>query len=431
MEYKISNSAIIYGFLGRIISSGGYLFTSILVATILSPVEQGYFYVLLSLCASYYIIDLGMTTAVIQAISHEFSCDDSKTNFDNIKIIINKVLRWFIYGMIIFIFGAILFGKIYFWGQIDSYLIWPIGWVISVFVISIEIFLLSFMGVIEASNRVISIYRYRAIKTALFTLSVSAMLIFDIGLLSLPLGYVFTWPLSWYFICIENKNILRYYKFSKIDLKSNKSLSEFNKFQTGLAISTLAGFLATWAIVPLAVKVLGPVVGGKIGLVWSFGFGVSAMASVPINVGQSTIARLAAKGDRRGLEKFVIKVGSTSIVLCLLGVISVLFFIYIANINHWPISKRLLGYGEASLLLLGIFLTHITLPISAYLRAHKIEPLMYVSVFFSFAMLVFTYIASKIYGEIGFLAGYPITASLIAVPWILIIFLRFRERTYF
>jgi len=413
-----------------VISSGGNLFIGLLVATFLSPQGQGYFYVLLSLCAAYTIIDLGMTTAVLQFVSHELAFDDRGINIKNIRNIVNKTFRWFCYGAIIFIIISIIFGDIYFKDQNDSYLVWPGIWVGMVLVISVEILLLTFMGVIEGCNRVKSIYRYRALKSLIFTLSVSIMLAANVGLLSLFFGYILTWPLSWYFVCKENKDIFSLYDLKILSKKNDIELSEFSAFQVRLAVSTLAGFLATWAIVPLAVKVLGPVIGGKIGLVWSFGFGVTTLASIPMNVSQATIARLAARGDRKKLEEYIVKVGGLSIFLCFLGCSFVLIFIYMANFFEWAIEKRLLSPHESSILLLGTFLMHLTLPISNYLRAHKIEPLMYVSIFFSCAMLLCTYSLTEIYGEIGFLMGYPIVAGLVAIPWIFIIFTSFRKQRY-
>jgi Na+-driven multidrug efflux pump len=66
-------------------------------------------------------------------------------------------------------------------------------------------------------------------------------------------------------------------------------------------------------------------------------------------------------------------------------------------------------------------------PFSAYLRAHKKEPLMYISVVQSLLIVIFTYLLTPKYSVLGIAIGYLISLS-IGLPVSIIIWNKYRKK---
>ena len=99
--------------------------------------------------------------------------------------------------------------------------------------------------------------------------------------------------------------------------------------------------------------------------------------------------------------------------------------LYILGELRYPITTRFLPIMTTGLFLLAQVILAMAWPFSMYLRAHKKEPLLFVSVASGISIGLATLILGKHYSAIGIAAGY-LSINLISAPIAFIIWQRCR-----
>jgi hypothetical protein len=101
--------------------------------------------------------------------------------------------------------------------------------------------------------------------------------------------------------------------------------------------------------------------------------------------------------------------------------------IYLINLFQLPIAERLLPPFPAAFFLGGTVILCSGLPMSTYLRAHKKEPLLLISVLCGIFTISAIFISAKYY-SINMIAIMYFTSILIFTPFIFLVWLRFRKK---
>jgi len=99
--------------------------------------------------------------------------------------------------------------------------------------------------------------------------------------------------------------------------------------------------------------------------------------------------------------------------------------IYILNEIGHPLAGRFLPLLPTGILLLSLFISVISVPFSTYLRIHKKEPLLFISVLAGIFTGLSSFILGKRYSAMGIAIGY-LLVNMILVPIAFIIWYRCR-----
>ena len=91
--------------------------------------------------------------------------------------------------------------------------------------------------------------------------------------------------------------------------------------------------------------------------------------------------------------------------------------VYLLNAFQHPFAQRLLPPLPTGLLLLAAVLLQISQCQSAYLRAHKREPIMVMSAVSSLSMGLLVWGLGWIFGPTGASAAYLATVAILILPW--------------
>jgi hypothetical protein len=242
---------------------------------------------------------------------------------------------------------------------------------------------------------------------------------------SLSLGYAATLPVSAYALIRYRDFFQRYRAAAKAERVSWGD--EILPLQWRLALSWLAGYLAAWAITPVTFKMFGPEAAGQIGMTWAVAAGIGGIASSVVQVKAPLFGTLVATRRYAALDRLAFRQGLLSIGLASLGVVAALGFVQALALFGHPLAGRFLPLGPMALILGAVILVQITVPMSVYLRAHKREPYLWLSLAYAACSLFAAVALGHLLGIAGVPIAYFSTAALLVVPWGTAIFLRCRR----
>ena len=105
--------------------------------------------------------------------------------------------------------------------------------------------------------------------------------------------------------------------------------------------------------------------------------------------------------------------------LCVLN-----YFLHVENIQ---IASRLLDPLPFTFLILATILGYITYAQAAYLRAHKQEPFLFISLISAVLISILTFVFGKGYGAFGIMSGYLVVCFFVGLGWGSLIFFSKRQ----
>jgi len=415
------------GIVGKFANSACYLVSALLTTKFLTLSQQGFFFTFLSFATLTVVVELGLSTVIIQFVSHEFAgletAGDSVKRaraLSRLRSIGRFAITWFWTGALLFWLVVGPSGYFFLRGVSGSSSVLPGPWTMMVTLISLDLATFPCWALLEGARRIKSVYAYRAVKALVLGVGTWTALSFGLGLWALPIGFLCAlplalWPLraNWDFFALlltpPEHEVVRW-------------SAEILPLQWRLALSWVAGYFANWAITPIALKMFGGAVAGQLGLTWTLATGITTIASSVILVKFTRFGHLVATRQFPQLDRMVLRQGVISVVLAIAGSGVVLFSDWLAIREGVPFADRLLPLGVIAIFMLGAIIQQCTLPLAYYLRAFKREPFMWLSIVISIVQATAIIVLGRLFGVIGFAIAYAGSTIFFAVPGAWLIF---------
>ena len=398
----------------------------------LTPMEQGYWYTFTGIAALSVFADLGFTTIVLQFSAHEFAylhftaqrCiggDDS--HLWRLASFFRFVVRW-LCRVIAVVFPLIMIGGYFFLDSKHDDLSWQMAWLLYSGASAIAVFNSAIMSFFEGCNSValMQSVRFRVSVCAVSTNLIALFCHFNLYALSLSLlvnaiaGAAF---------------ILYYYRMAIRQLwnisrpKCYNWWPEFSSLIWRYAISWCSGYFIFQLFTPVAFHFYGAEFSGKIGIsiaMWTAGFSIAntwIVAIIP------KINMLVSERKCKELDALFNKNLCRSMATMFLGGLAY-FAIYFLLEGRFTFFQRILDPFSMMLLYISWIAQVWINSIAVYLRAHKKEPLMAISVFSGVYVAVTTLLCAKFlppeYLFLGFL-----TQFAYGIPVVYHIYQRYRQ----
>lgn len=194
-------------------------------------------------------------------------------------------------------------------------------------------------------------------------------------------------------------------------------------FQWRMAIS----FLCSYFILPLFNPVLfayrGAAEAGRMGMSTTIATALGTVAYSWVYTKISPFGNMIARREYDGLDRLFSKALRQSVALLFVADVIVLTLLFTARYHFPHLVSRVLPLPLFSLILLTSFLLHFLFCEAVYLRAHKREPFLVLSVLVALLTAANTLIAGRLWGAAGITVGYFIWGGifqLILGTWIFI-----------
>lgn len=420
--------AIVYTLAGRGWSLIAGVFNLLLVARFLTSDEQGYYYTFASLLAMQVFFELGMSFVVMQFASHEmahlFWLNDGTINGDvasksRLHSLLLLVTKW--YGVVAALIMIVVLPAGWVFFSTNHPLLsvnWQIAWIWLVFTAAVNICFLPVLSLLEGCGRISEVAKLRLYQNIVGSIAAWVFLMNGGGLLALPAmntGLALT-ALIW--LWRSKRNFIR-------DLLRNKEMSgsrvewrnEIWPLQWKIALSWMSGYFIFQLFTPVLFVYRGATEAGQIGMSFSV---VNALMSIPI-AWMSTKAPLfgilVANKDYSQLDSLFRLTLLRSFIVMVTGGIVLCIANYALHAWNVAFATRFLDPVPFIVLILATTLNYVTYAQSAYLRAHKEEPFLLISIVSAVLIAGLTFGLAKQYGAVGVLLGYFAVCMTVGFGW--------------
>jgi O-antigen/teichoic acid export membrane protein len=199
--------------------------------------------------------------------------------------------------------------------------------------------------------------------------------------------------------------------------------------QWRIALSWISGYFVFSLFTPVLFKFHGPVIAGQMGMTWSLIGAIGAISTSWISPKVPRFGMLIAQREYKELDYLFWRVTKIVIGITILIAFIIWFLVYMLNAFDFHLAKRLaarlLPPLPTGLFLLAQVFLIVSLPFSSYLRAHKKEPLMFLSVLAGILTGLSTLILGKYYSATGMAIGY-LSINMLLMPFVFLIWYRCR-----
>ena len=195
---------------------------------------------------------------------------------------------------------------------------------------------------------------------------------------------------------------------------------EIFPYQWKIAMSWISGYFIFQLFNPVLFATEGAVVAGQMGITLAALGGISSITSAWINTKVPIFSGLIAQKKYTQLDTLFNSTLVQSFVLnviMLVGLFAIILGIRYFNITIWGknFGDRFLSFLPMLLMMLPILLNHVISAWATYLRCHKKEPMMLLSIAMGILCTLSTIFLGKYFGVLGMTTGY---ASLCIISFI-------------
>ena len=431
------DGAVAFTFVARcvnIVSSTG---TVLLIVRFLSPVEQGYYYTLLSLVSLQLVFELGFSFVILQHAAHESAHltlhSDGRIEGDpvahaRLASVLQLTVRWYLRAAILLAAILIPAGIAFFSmkspaGPKPSWL-GPV--ICGVLAVSVSFLTTPLYSFFEGCNQIRQVACVRmcqafAVVAASWGAIATGHGLYASALVNLAVvivGAVFLLRRRHLIFSLLNHRTLH----AEVSWRT-----EIWPFQWKIAVSWLCSYFTLQVFTPILFATAGAREAGRMGLSLSITGYLPLVALCWINTKAATFGRLITLGRLRELDSLFFRTlrQSLAIILLLAGAC---FATVLAIQRLFPeMARRMETPGVFLLLLLTAISSFVVQSLAVYLRSFKREPYLVQSLVVSSLTLLGILFAAPRWGGTAVAVTYFVLSGVVALMWTTAIFRKFRN----
>jgi len=426
--------AIAYAVLARVIQILGSTGTVLLILRFLTPVEQGYYYTLLSLVSLQVVFELGFSFVILQMAAHECAhltlhadgrIEGDPTAHARLASILQKTLRWYLVAAVILCVSLLPVGAYFFsrHARAAAPVAWHGPWILAVFATAFLFLLNPFFSFLEGCGQVWQVGRMHFTQALLGAAMSWGALLAHHGLYSpgmMIIGYVAVgagFLLAW-------RNLLRTLLREPAHEGGVLWRTEVWPFQWKIAVTWLCSYFAIQIFTPILFAYRGPAEAGQFGVSLSITTYLSALVLTWMSTKATPFGQMIARGEFQRLRGLFFHTLWQSLGL-LVAIASACELAVVALQGLLPrLAVRMASPQLFALLLLTSVSAFIVQSMAIYLRSFKREPLLAQSIVVSVSTVIFALLAAKTWGVAGVSLSYFVCTGLIGLISGIVIFRR-------
>lgn len=426
--------AVFWGLLTRMWQTIAVPVTALLVAANFTPELQGYYYAFESLIKLQIFVELGLGAVIVQFASHEWS----KLGLDKTGKIVGDTValsrlvslasistRWYLVGSVVLIVGLGIGGHLFFSMSYYSGVYWTTPWVVLCVLTGLTVCLLPVWSLLEGCGQVSGVYFYRFLQGLCAYIAIWLAILAGAKLWAASIFSVAGIFCAGIYLYKNYRNFLRILLFSSRNGPPIGWRSEIWPMQWRIAVSWASGYFTFWLFSPVLFYYHGPVVSGQMGMTWSLVSSLLAVTSVWVLPKAPQFGRLIARGEYKELDALFWRLTKVVMGVAVLGAVAIWALVYLLYALKHPMSSRILPPFPTAFFLLATVIITASLPMSVYLRAHKREPLLFLSAVNGVLITISNLILGKHFSAMGMAVGFFL-ANLLLFPFIVLVWNRCR-----
>ena len=429
--------AVIFTVLARGWSSAAGLVTVILIAHFLSAAEQGYYYTFGSLVALQIVFELGFSFVILQMASHERAhlaisksgeITGDPVAHARLASVLQKSVRWYSVAALLLLCALAPAGIHFFSAHAQPGLpvAWRLPWLMVALAASLAFQIDPMFSFLEGCGYVPQVAHTRFWQAFVGSLLAWTSLLLHHGLFAPAMiitGQVLVGA-GWLF---TRRGLL----LGLFRHPSGQHRIQWGKevwpFQWRIAISWICGYFIFQLFNPVLFAYWGPVAAGQMGMSLTIGSALLSISIAWVNTKSAPFGAMIAHKEYARLDETFFRALAQSLLVCVVGSATVWSAVVYLNLKHIHFAHRVLGPLPFGLLLLTIVVNQIVFSEALYLRAHKQEKFLMISVLNALFMATSTYFLGKRFGAIGMVSGYLVINTVFGLGLGTYTFLKYRR----
>lgn len=426
------DKSIAYSSGSRLVGGIAGVISVFFISTFLSGVEQGFYYTFGSILAMQVFFELGLTGIMTQYVAYEVShlTLNKDSHFmgeekykSRLASLIRFCVKWYSILAIAILFFLLIVGFIYFgrYGNNKFAVSWKIPWLLICIGTSIKLFQSPFISIYTGLGKVKEMSEISFWQQIILAATTWLGLVCGLKLYVVGLSYIMS-VIFWQ-LCISHKKldviIVNLWR-TQISEQVNY-VKEIFPYQWRIALSGISSYFLVQMFNPVLFAIEGPVIAGQMGMTMQGLNAIQAFSLSWLNTKIPLYSQLIALRDYAQLDRLFNNTVKQMISVCLVLLIVFFLFIWFLNISHIKLansllSERFLNYVPLIFMMISVFLQQYVFAWTTYIRCHKKEPFVIISICMSVVCSMSTLLLGKLYGLYGMTIGYCLI-SIFFFPW--------------
>lgn len=402
--------------------------TLLFIAAFLSREEQGFYYTFANILGLQILFELGLSQVILQFASHEKAklewtpqgtLQGDEVARARLASLLRVALTW--YGVVaLLVLMLVLPGGLLFFGRYQpdgSAVAWQWPWSAIVIITVGTLFITPAYAVLEGCGLIAEIARVRVWQGVGGSLLVWLALSHGWKLLAGPLLGAFGLLTGLGWLWIKRRAVLL--DLARLAFRNRENAvgwwSEVWPFQWRIALSWGSGYFISQLFNPILFAFHGPVAAGRMGMSLSIVATIGLTALSWVSTKAAPFGFLIANREWKKLDRlFFSCLWQSFPVVALGGAAFWMAAFYLRQIHH-PLSQRFLEPLPLGLLIATAAVNHIWFAQAIYLRAHKQEPFLLISILTGFIVGPSAYLLGRPFGATGMMAGYLAASAVLGL----------------
>jgi hypothetical protein len=433
------DGAVAFTSLARMVSIAGSAVTVLLIVRFLSPVEQGYYYTLLSLVALQMVFELGFSFVVQQLAAHE--CvhlvlrEDGSVSGDpaahaRLASVLQLSMRWYsvaavAMGLLLAPLGTLFFARHA--GPAAAQVAWQGPWLLAIAASIAGLWCQPFYSFLDGCGQVraVAVLRLRQAVVGM-ALAWTAMLLHH-GLYS-PALVIAGQVVTGLFFLATRRQLLTGLLGHQARDASIRWCREVWPFQWRIAVSCVCSYFTMQVFIPLLFALRGPVEAGQMGMSLSITGYMTGLAMPWITTKATPFGRLIAQRQFEGLDRLFLRTLGQSMSVFAIIALAADGAAAALTVVAPKLAARMVSPQLFAVLVLAAGATCVVQSLATLLRSFKREPFLWQSLAVASLTLLLAVFVAPRWGNAGVTLGYLAISAGIGLPSALVIFARARSR---
>ena len=429
--------AIAYTVGARICSILGSVGTVLLIVHFLSPVEQGYYYTLLSLVNLQVIFELGFSVVILQLAAHECihlrirkdgGIEGSEIAHARLASVFQKTVRWYLGAAILMFLILPVIGMFFFSGRANhsAEIAWQAPWATTVVFCVVLFFLNPLSSFVEGCGEVRQVAGMRLGQAVGGMAAAWITLILHRGLYAPAMVIGAYIVVASGFLWKRHRMLLGLLRCGSGTAAVSWRIEVWS-FQWKIGVSSLCSYFTIQVFIPALFLLRGPTEAGKMGMSISIAGYLWTVVLAWMSTKATPFGQMIARGEFDRLDRSffrtlwqAVAVLGALVIACMSGVLAIQHVLP-------KVAARMVPPPLFALLLLTALSTFVVQSEAVYLRARKREPFLIQSLGVAAVTLLGVAVLVPRWGVAGSTLTYFISSGVIAIVSATAIFQRWRR----
>lgn len=416
---------------GWSIVAGGV--TLLLLPHGLNPKQQGYYYTFASLLTLQVFFELGLGQIIVQLVSHEAAYlqygpdgqwQGPVVHRARLASLVRLMRRWYSWAALVFAALAGSGGWLFFALRSgDPVTFWGGPWLLVVVGSALNLVCSPGLAVREGLGQVGQVARLRLLQAILGYSLLWGALEAGAGLWSAAAVPWVAGLVTWYWLSLQPS---LGWSEAQADAVVRWRTDVF-PLQWRMAVSWISGFFIVNLFTPLTFSVWGAQEAGRLGMALTVYGSITTVGMSWVNAKFPVMSRHIARGERRELNQLFHHVLRNALVINALGSVIFLGVVWWLTEHGVAWMDRLAGLDVLAVLALVTLVNTAVFAMATYMRAHREEPMLAVSIVMGCSVGLGAY-GSVGHGVLPMMMLYLTLSVLISLPWTMRSWYRYAQR---